>query len=188
MKVLLASGSARRIDILSELVAEFDRCSPDADENYLGSSPEDTVTTIALRKWQAVSNKDCYDIVITADTLVYFNGEYLGKPEGTNGAYEMLKKLNGNTHSVVTGIVVSSKDKVLKKAITSSVTFNKLSDEQLKDYIDNHYVLDKAGSYAIQDGIMVKNFTGEYTNIVGMPKNTLQKMMTEVLDRSKSNG
>ncbi len=188
MKVLLASGSARRIEILSQIVAEFDRCSPDADEDYLGSSPEDTVTTIALRKWEAVSNKASYDIVITADTLVYFNGEYLGKPNGLNGAYKMLKKLNGNTHSVVTGIVVSSKDKVIKKAITSSVTFNELSDEQLKDYIENHYVLDKAGSYAIQDGVMVKNFTGEYTNIVGMPKATLQEMIAEVLDRSKNNG
>ncbi len=188
MKVLLASGSARRIEILSELVEQFDRCCPDADENYVGTTPEDTVTTIAFRKWNAVSNKSEYDIVITADTLVYHKGEYLGKPSNAADALVMLKRLNGDTHNVVTGIIVSSKEKVLKRAITSQVTFNKLSDEQLKNYIDNHYVLDKAGSYAIQDGVMVAHFTGEYTNIVGMPKLALQEMMAEVLYGSKNNG
>ncbi len=178
--ILLASKSARRIEILSQIVKEFDMISPDADENYLGSTPEDTVLTIATRKWEAVTNKQDYDIVITADTLVYFNGEYLGKPVDNDDAFNMLKKLNGNTHIVMTGIVVSSKAKVIKRAVASSVTFNKLSEEKLQEYISTHEVLDKAGSYAIQDGIMVESYTGEYTNIVGMPKNTLQDMLTEV--------
>lgn len=178
--ILLASGSPRRIEILSQITTEFKTYSPNADEDYQGATPEDTVLTIASRKWDAVEDKNNYSIVITADTLVYFNGEYLGKPKNRQDAIEMLCRLNGKTHNVVTGIVISGNNKVVKKAITSSVTFNLLTKSEIETYVDTHEVLDKAGSYAIQDGVMVKSYTGEYTNIVGMPKLALQEMLVEV--------
>ena len=178
MKILLASASPRRRELLKKLFSDFDVTAVAADENYRGATPSDTVTEIAKRKGEAV--KADYDLIIAADTMVFFGERHLGKPKDTADAFQMLSMLNGKTHTVVTGVYLRTKETARLISVSTSVTFDKKSDEELKSYIRTHKVLDKAGAYAIQDGVLVKSIDGDYDNVVGLPveaiRNTLEKM------------
>ena len=177
--VILASNSARRKDILKEIIAEFTVIPSDADESVDKDIPVgETVKLLALKKAKAVYETHKSDVVIGADTVVYFNGEIFGKPKDERDAKRMLRALSGNTHEVYTGFAVVDGSGTDCEFVRTEVTFNDLSDEKITEYVNTGIPMDKAGAYGIQSGYdIVKSYSGSYTNIVGLPKERL----TEVL-------
>lgn len=170
MRVLLASNSPRRRELLKYLTSEFDVNAFSADENFKGKTPEETVTEIALRKLYAAKPEFCdYDVVIASDTLVYMDGKYYGKPRDVSAAIGMLSELSGKTHTVYSAVAVMKNGKVSTATEATKVTFKALSEKDIREYVSTHQVLDKAGAYAVQDGVLVKGYSGSYTNIVGLP-------------------
>lgn len=177
MRVLLASNSPRRRELLKYLVPEFDVKAFSADENFKGGSPEETVSEIAFRKLSAAEKEfGNYELVIAADTLVYMDGRYYGKPRDRADAVRMLGELSGKTHTVYSAIAVRLNGKILRAVEATEVTFKKLGASEISDYIDTHPVTDKAGAYAVQDGVVVAGYKGSYTNIVGLPLEKLSAL------------
>ncbi len=179
MKVLLASQSPRRKELLKELIPEFNVETYPADENFLGETPQDTVREIALRKLDAVPQKNRYDLIIASDTLVYKDGVYYGKPKDRDDAVRMLCELEGKTHEVCSSLAIYCKGEIESHSVTTLVTFKKMTIQDIVDYLDSHYCYDKAGAYAVQDGVVVKEYEGSYTNIVGLPLEKLSEILKE---------
>ena len=178
MKVILASKSPRRKELLKRIFPNFEIIPSSVDENKY---PLDKLSIV---KGEEISFTHPDALVISADTLVYFKGEILGKPIDKNDAKRMLQMLSNNTHEVVTYYSIFHKEKNIffTRKVVSKVLFNKLSDELIDSYIDSGSPLDKAGSYGIQDKEynLVKSFTGDLDNIIGLPvldlKNDLIKL------------
>ena len=179
MKVLLASGSPRRKELLKELFEEFNIETYPTNEDFLGETPQDTVKEIALRKLCAVPNKERYDLIIASDTLVYRNETYYGKPKDIDDAIRMLSELQGVTHVVCSGIALYYKGEIDCCAESTLVTFKSMSRQQIIDYLNSYYCLDKAGAYAVQDGVVVEKIDGSYTNVVGLPLERLREILRE---------
>ncbi|MBO5775983.1 MAG: septum formation protein Maf [Clostridia bacterium] len=179
MKVLLASQSPRRKELLKTVLPEFAVESYPADERFKGVTPEETVKEIALRKLVAVENPERYDLIIASDTLVYKDGVYYGKPVDEQDAVSMLKELEGKTHVVVSGLAISYKGERECYSVSTNVTFHKMSEEDIYNYLHTHYCYDKAGAYAVQDGVVVERYEGSYTNIVGLPMEKLTEILKE---------
>lgn len=179
MKVLLASQSPRRKELLKELINDFTVETYPADENFLGDTPQDTVKEIALRKLKAVPQMDRYDLIIASDTLVYKDGVYYGKPKDRADAIRMISELEGKTHQVCSSLAIYYKGSIESHSVTTDVTFYKMTMDEIVDYIDNHYCLDKAGAYAVQDGVVVEKYDGSYTNVVGLPLEKLSEILKE---------
>ena len=182
-KIILASSSPRRADILKKHNIEFEIIpSPYVEDHSRTDFSYDFIENLAYNKAKAVVPlvKEP-SLIIGADTIVVLDGKILGKPNGYDGAFEMLKSLSGKTHHVVTAIaVINSATKECKiKSTTSEVIFEKLTDEQIKYYIDNFKPFDKAGSYGIQEmpSGYIKNFTGDLENIIGISSKTLLTMI-----------
>jgi len=183
VKIILASASPRRRNILSEIVENFSVCPPTTGEelpDYI--TPEDSVVELAIRKAQSVSAVYKDALVIGADTIVEYKGKRIGKPFSKAAAAETLKMLRGKEHSVYTGVCVMYKGKEKHGACRSGVVFNDLTDEFISAYVDSGAPMDKAGAYGIQDGNIVKSYNGSYTNIVGLPKELTEDMIKEALN------
>ena len=180
-KIILASSSPRRAEILKRTKIEFEIMpSPYVEEHTTTAFSYEFIENLAYNKAKAiVTNKPA--LIIGADTVVVLDNKILGKPEGRNGAFEMLKKLSGKTHQVVTSIVVinSETGEVKKNSTTSHVTFENLTDEQINYYIDNFKPFDKAGSYGIQEMPegYIKSYTGDLENIIGMSSKALLELL-----------
>jgi septum formation protein len=189
-KLILASKSPRRRDLLEERGIDFEILAIDVDEDLDETlPPAEYVTVIAERKADAAL-KDCLNrglnnaVIAAADTIVYIDGQILGKPDGRDDAFRMLKLLNNNWHSVFTGLRVvfirggnvTYKDNYCE----TRVKFNDLTDKQIREYIDEHNPYDKAGSYAIQqdNGFLVREIIGDYNNVVGLPVDMMVEMIT----------
>ncbi|MBQ8178174.1 MAG: septum formation protein Maf [Clostridia bacterium] len=179
MKVLLASQSPRRKELLKELIQDFNVETYPADENFLGETPQDTVREIALRKLNAVPQKDRYDLIIASDTLVYKDGVYYGKPKDRDDAIRMLSELQGKIHQVCSSLAIYYKGVTESHSVTTLVTFKQMTLQDITDYLDSHYCYDKAGAYAVQDGVVVEKYDGSYTNIVGLPIEKLTEILRE---------
>ncbi|HHX49440.1 MAG TPA: Maf-like protein [Clostridiales bacterium] len=174
MQILLASASPRRKEILSRIIGNnFIAKGFDVDENYFAETPEETTIELAKRKLKAVNDPQLYDVIITSDTIVWENGVYYGKPSNLEEAKQMLLDLSDKTHKVISSILVKYKDKIEIDTSVSLVKIKNLGLKDIENYIKNFYVLDKAGSYAIQDGVIVEKYTGSYDNIVGLPSEKL---------------
>ncbi len=179
--IILASASPRRRELLSHILTDFEVIPSDAEEKVnLSLFPEQMACALAESKCDAVFSSRPEDIVIGCDTVVSFEGEILGKPRDRQEAARTLKRLSGKTHYVITGVCVRSKHKKLIDFDRTEVRFNTLSDEFIKIYVDSGSPLDKAGSYGIQDGGIVKEYFGSYTNVVGLPVTLVSKMLKEV--------
>lgn len=182
-KIILASSSPRRADILKKTKLQFGIMpSPYVEEHTTTAFSYEFIENLAYNKAKAVLPllKEP-SIVIGADTIVVLDNEILGKPDGEQGAFKMLKSLSGKTHSVVTSIVVinSETNEVKKNSTTSYVTFENLTDEQINYYIEKFKPFDKAGSYGIQempDGY-IKSYTGDLENIIGMSSKALIELI-----------
>lgn len=179
MKVLLASASPRRKELLKEVIKDFSVEAFPANEDFLGASPEETVKEISLRKLVAVPEKERYDLIIASDTLVYKDGKYYGKPKDRADAVRMLEELEGKDHTVCSGLALYFEGSVETHAVSTVVTFRSLSRQEIEEYIDTHYCLDKAGAYAVQDGVVVKSYNGSYSNIMGLPLEKLREILKE---------
>lgn len=184
-KIILASSSPRRADILRKHNIGFEIIpSPYVEDHSRTDFSYDFIENLAYNKAKAVVpivNEQ--SLIVGADTIVVLDGKILGKPNGYNGAFEMLKNLSGKTHHVVTAIAIinSTTGDYKIKSTTSEVAFENLTDEQIKYYIDNFKPFDKAGSYGIQempDGY-IKSFTGDLENIIGISSKTLLEMIGE---------
>ncbi len=179
MEFVLASGSPRRKEILTKLNQNFVVIKSNADESFdSGLSFPEIVKTLAYKKAESVFTK-CKKSTLGADTIVVFEGKIYGKPKDQTDALNMLKTLSGKTHSVFTGVAIITDKKVLVDYDESRVTFKKLNENELKSYIDSNYVLDKAGAYAVQDGVVVEKYEGSYSNVVGLPEKLVEKMLKE---------
>lgn len=183
-KIILASSSPRRADILKKHNIEFKIIpSPYVEDHSTTDFSYAFIENLAYNKAKAVVPlvKEP-STIIAADTIVVLDGKILGKPDGYDGAFEMLKSLSGKTHHVVSAIVVMDSDSqnYKKQSTTSEVTFENLTDEQIKYYIDNFKPFDKAGSYGIQEMPKgyIKSYTGDLENIIGISSKTLLEMLS----------
>ena len=185
MKIILASKSPRRREILENLGLEFDIIVADADETSDIREPERLVETLAARKGRAVIEKlgeGAEDVlVIACDTLVYADGEFLGKPRDRADAERMIRKLSGNYHSVVSGIYLFCGGREVTAAAQTKVIFDPITDNEIETYLNTSEPYDKAGAYAIQGkaGVYIKGIEGDYYNVVGLPVNLLKNTLKE---------
>jgi len=184
-KVILASGSPRRRELLTEAGISFVIDVSDVDETVEGL-PAEMVAVLAERKARAVADKHEEGLVIGADTLVALDDCALGKPEDDEDARRMLKNLSGRTHDVLTGVCVidAKTGKTLVSTVRSGVVFREVTDEEIEEYIATGEPRDKAGAYAIQGlgGKFVAGFEGSRTNIIGLPMERLSEMLSEMAD------
>ena len=177
--VVLASASPRRLELLSEVVSDLTVAPSDIDESDVkATSPRALVKELSKRKALAVLPQDgnSEKVVIGADTVVYRNKLY-GKPHDRADAIRILNELNGKRHYVFTGVTVISKGIVRTFAVRSSVRFKSLSQEEIERYVDEYRPYDKAGAYAVQEGVVVKSYRGSLTNIIGLPLEKLIKVL-----------
>lgn len=174
-KIVLASNSPRRKELMQRLGLPFKvRTLYGIDETYPPSlRGEDIVCYISRNKAKAYrSSMGADELLITADTIVYQDGEVLGKPRDAENAKQMLHKLSGHTHQVITGVTIQTFDRMDNFAVTSHVKFSELSDEEINYYVDNFLPFDKAGAYGIQEWIglvAVEELQGSYFNVMGLP-------------------
>jgi septum formation protein len=172
--IILASQSPRRKQLLEWAEVPFTVVVSNIDETYPANlSPSAIALHIAHNKAQAVKQiVPQGSIIIAADTIVVIEEEILGKPVDKADAIQMLTKLAGKTHHVITGVTITQNEKKISFADTSEVLFNPLSTQQIEHYIEHYQPYDKAGSYAIQEWIGVigiKKITGDFYNIMGLP-------------------
>ncbi len=185
-KIILASTSPRRVELLKAVGINFETTNPDYDENIIGLKfSYQAIESIALNKGKSVLEKtDKSALIISADTVVVMDEEVLGKPKDKTDALRMLKMLNDKTHFVVTSIALIDKanNREILESTTSHVTFNNLSESDIINYIEDFAPLDKAGSYGIQElpSYFIKNIKGDFDNIVGLPTKTLIKMIEKI--------
>lgn len=168
--IILASNSPRRREILSLLDVEFTVIgAKDEPEPDLSLSPAAAVEHIARFKAESVAGEN--ETVIGADTAVFIDSEFLGKPKDENDAAKMLKKLSGRTHTVITGVCIVHKGKTVCFSEKAAVTFNPVSDEEIKEYISCGEPMDKAGAYGIQGrgARFVKKIDGDFYTVMGLP-------------------
>ncbi len=178
--MILASASPRRMEILQTAGILFEVIPSGAEEvteNTL--SVEETVVENARRKALEVSARYPGRLVLGADTLVAFGGAKLGKPKDRVHAKAMLKALSGNTHRVLTGVCITNGTRTETALSVSTVTFRKLSNKLIEEYVSSGECDDKAGAYGIQGKgcILVEKIEGDYFSIVGLPICTVWKML-----------
>ena len=178
-KILLASKSPRRRELLSQLRIPFNVISIGGiDETYPSSiATEDIPQYLANMKANAYMKTFCdNELIITADTLVILGDKVLGKPKDHDEAVRMLKDLSGKTHNVITGVCLSTHGRRISFSATTEVRFADLSDESIDYYVENFLPYDKAGAYGIQEWIgcvAVESISGSYYNVMGLPVHQL---------------
>ena len=179
LKIVLASGSPRRAEILRNIGVNFEICPTDADETVEpGIPPSQLVCELAFRKARAASllpENDPDTFIIAADTIVVRNGKILGKPKDEDDAYRMLKMLSGSVHSVYTGFSLSQKGFYFTDHVVTDVEFMQLTDDLIYRYIKTGEPMDKAGAYGIQGkgSALIRSIRGDYFNVMGLPISAL---------------
>jgi septum formation protein len=182
-KVILASSSTRRQQLLRDLGIDFEIAIRDFDETFpVGLNGEEIARYVACSKskvFEAGITKN--EIIITADTIVWCSGKVLGKPVNADDAIQMLKEISGKTHEVITGVSVLTCDKSIVFTESTKVTFEKMSDFEIHYYVEKYAPYDKAGAYGIQEWIGLaacSHIDGSYFNVVGLP---VQKLYGELV-------
>ncbi len=182
MRVVLASASPRRHDLLAQLGVPFEVLAPDIDESVRpGEAPVAYVRRLALEK-AATANQAADALVIAADTTVDLGGEIIAKPADADDARRMLRALSARTHRVHTGVAVAHGGQTTVEVCTTLVTFTPLTDTAIDWYVATGEPLGKAGAYAIQGagGVFVQRVRGSVSNVVGLPLHTLVRLAAEV--------
>lgn len=185
VKIVLASKSPRRRELLSTITESFEIIVEECDETLPdGVEPAEGVELLAVRKGNAVSASLPDDrLVISSDTLVELSGKALGKPLDEEDAYRMLRSLSGKAHNVHTGVAVHYKGRVFSGVDSTAVYFKELSDEEIRAYIATGEPMDKAGSYGIQGlgGRFVEKYEGRFDTVVGLSV----KLTEELIEKAK---
>lgn len=170
-KIILASASPRRRELLTTAGIEFEVLVSEADETIPeGTAPKEAAMMTAEKKALAVAEK-CDGTVIGADTIVVIEDRILGKPKDEADAADMLRFLSGREHEVITGVCITDGEKTEKFAQVSKVRFYELTEDEIAAYVATKEPMDKAGSYGIQGKgcVLVESIEGDYFNIVGLP-------------------
>ena len=181
--IVLASNSPRRKELMSGLGVDYVvKTLPDVDESY-----PDTLQGTEILAYISREKADAYksliqpdELLITADTIVWLNGEVLGKPKGREGAIDMLRKLSGTSHQVITGVCLTTSDWQKSFTAVTDVTFATLTEEEIIYYVDKYTPMDKAGAYGVQEWIGfigVESISGSYFNVMGLP---IQRLYQEL--------
>ncbi|TAH20535.1 MAG: septum formation protein Maf [Cytophagales bacterium] len=183
-QLILASASPRRQQLLKQLGYEFEVRLRETDETIPPDMPARGASMyLAQKKAKTFSNElKKNELLITADTIVIIGGEILNKPQDETEAYQMLAKLSGKAHEVVTGFCLMSVEKQLTQSDTTLVYFKDLTPEEINFYIRNHHPFDKAGGYGAQDWIGmigVERIEGSYFNVMGLP---VHKLYQAIID------
>lgn len=174
-KVILASQSPRRREILSDFGAKFDVIPARGEETFDPDLDiDEALKKVARKKAEEVAASHPDAAVLSADTIVYHDGKILGKPKGEQEAFEMIKSLSGKPHEVKTGVALIHDGKEEAVVSTTLVYFRPLSDEEIWNYVHKKTCLDKAGSYGIQETDFTDHLEGSYTNVVGLPVEVLE--------------
>lgn len=176
-RIILASGSPRRKELLGMICGEFEVIVSDCEEIVTGTVPEEVTKELSRQKAEAVAKNIPDAIIIGADTVVSVDGEILGKPNDRAEAYDMLKRLSGRTHQVSTGVTLirtgetGEMDYHHSFAETTIVRVARLAEEELHAYLDTDEPYDKAGAYGIQGmfGKHIPGIEGDYNTVVGLP-------------------
>lgn len=183
MKLVLASASPRRREILETLGYEFTVRPADVEERIDNDlSPAEIAESLACQKALAVNASDG-EVVLGADTIVVYGDKILGKPSGEENAKETLRMLSGKTHEVYTGVCLAGKTGILKSfSVCTEVTFYELTEDEINGYVLTGDPLDKAGSYGIQSRgcYLVKGINGDYLNVVGLPIAVVARELKEL--------
>jgi septum formation protein len=178
-KIILASQSPRRIELLRQITTRFE-VIPSAIEEIIDPqrTPLENAVDLAVQKAQWVARKHKGRLVLGADTLVVLDGDVIGKPADRNDALRILRRLSGREHQVITGVAIVN-DSIFKDAAVSTVCVKPLTDEEISRYVDTGEPMDKAGAYAIQGegAFMVSRYQGSFTNIVGLPVETVRDLL-----------
>ena len=180
--IVLASASPRRLELLSAVADRVTVEPSDVDESTASAgSPRALVRELSRLKALSVAERgeNRGKVVIGADTVVYLDKLY-GKPRDRADAIRMLSELNGKEHYVFTGVTVVADGGVRTFSVRSAVRFRSLAKEEIERYVDEYRPYDKAGAYAVQEGVVVGSYKGSLSNIIGLPMEKLVKVLKEV--------
>jgi septum formation protein len=187
-KIVLASGSPRRQQFLKELDANFEVRLKEVDEIYPDTLQGSDITDYLAQLKAAALEETLTDdeILITSDTIVWHENKALGKPTDYEDAFEMLRSLSGKTHEVITSVCIKNAGKSETFNDTTRVTFNALTDAEIKYYLDNYRPYDKAGSYGIQEWIglvAIARIEGSYATVVGLPVDKVYQHLSRFIKK-----
>ena len=183
-KIILASTSPRRKELLAETGLVFDVVASNYEEDMsLPLPPGELAAFLSKGKALSVAEKYLDAIIIAADTFIAYQDKIFGKPHTEKRAREMLETLSGKTHSVFTGYTIfdTKTQKVISKSVEAKVTFKKLSSKEIEDYIATAEPLERGGAYAIQTvgNTFIEKFEGDYKTIIGLPVDEILKILKE---------
>lgn len=182
-EILLASNSPRRRELLAGLDIDYRVTAlPEVDESYPDTLSGEEIPLYISQEKAAAYRRFMKDntLLITADTIVWLDGKVYGKPRDIADAKAMLQALSGKTHTVITGVTLTSLQKQLSFAVSTEVTFAALDDDEIDYYVEKYRPLDKAGAYGVQEWIGyigVTGLKGSYYNVMGLP---IQRLYTEL--------
>lgn len=186
MKIILASASPRRKELLAGLDIDFEvRLLPGIDESYPANLPTGKIAEYIACEKAAAYNGEIGDdeVLLTADTIVVVDAKVLGKPVDADDARRMLGMISGKTHQVITGVCLSTREKTHSFSVETDVTFKILENDEIDYYIENYKPFDKAGAYGIQEWIGyigVESIKGSYFNVMGLPVQRIYKELKNV--------
>ena len=193
-KVILASGSPRRKELLEQVGVEFEQRVSGKEERYTATEPKEIVKELALMKAENVASDIEAEkgllidtVVIGADTIVVLDGQILGKPRNEEHAFEMLQNLQGRSHEVYTGVAFLSynkegKKEVISHAVETKVHEHEMSEKEIREYVATKDPMDKAGGYGIQGvfAAYIDGIEGDYYNVVGLPVSYVYQQLKEI--------
>lgn len=183
MKLLLASQSPRRKELLTQLGYTFETVSIDVDESYPSDLLPENIAEYVSKKKAAAFDVGADDILITSDTIVALDQKILLKPKNDEEAFEMLKHLSGNKHQVYTAFTIKTKDSEISKTSKTDVEFFEISDQEINYYVQNFKPFDKAGSYGIQEWLgmaKIKNISGSFYSVMGFPVDQVYEELKKI--------
>lgn len=191
-KVVLASQSPRRRELLKLMGIDFEAVSADLDESFDPSlQAADIPSFLSEKKARFFQNQyDSKTLIIASDTIVWMNNQALNKPLSREEAEQMLRSLSGNTHEVYTAVTVLLGNDVRTQCDCTQVTFQTLSEEEIQYYIDVHHPFDKAGSYGAQDfiGLIgIAKLSGSFYTVMGLPTHMLYEMIKTMIQKTANN-
>lgn len=189
-KIILASASPRRRELLAQAGYEFEIQVSHKEETYTSETPDEIVKELALLKAKDIAEQNDAKnmIVIGADTVVAHKGTILGKPKSKDDAFDMINGFQGDKHQVYTGVAildydVDGNETIVNHAVKTDVYVNSMTDEEIWNYIESDNVMDKAGSYGIQSGfaVYIEKIEGDYFNVVGLPISYIYEQLKQMM-------
>lgn len=184
MKILLASQSPRRKELLSSLGFDFEVVKIDCEEILPKNVEiENAAAYLSQLKADAFRNLIDDEVLLTSDTVVAIDNQILGKPKDEADAKNMLQQLSGKTHQVYTGITIKTTHKTITETDVADVELDEISDEEIEYYVQNYKPFDKAGSYGIQEWLgmaKIKKLSGSFYTIMGLPTHLVYKILKEI--------